>query len=103
MARTWTLLGIWLAFGVLFSANSLPAAESKTRVLLLWSYHPGDEWEDRVIQGIQSVLPLEQHDLLIEYLDSKRNADLHHEQKFRDLLEEKYADHLPSFIIRYCN
>ncbi len=53
-------------------APSLQAAAKVKRVLLLCSYHQGDEWTDRVVRGVMSVLHGPEADMVVEYLDTRR-------------------------------
>ena len=70
------------------------------RVLLLPSYHQGDElWTDRMVEGVQSVLSTSGAALSIEYLDAGRNRDAAWQQIVKSALAHKYRDEPPHVII----
>lgn len=70
------------------------------QVLTLLSYHLGQEWNDRVLEGLQSVLA-DRDDIEVsyEYLDTKRHVTGAHLLPLRELLRVKYAGHAPACII----
>lgn len=58
-------------------------------VLLLNSYHNGYKWTDGLVKGVRSVL--HDVDLIVEYMDTKRNTRPEYLEALRDFLKKKYA------------
>jgi len=50
------LLGGFLLLSFLTGPPPLSAAGKSQRVLLLCSYHQGDDWSDETVRGVNSVL-----------------------------------------------
>ncbi len=81
------VLCLW---GAAVAAQAM-APDSTKRVLVLNSYHETYHWSDRVLDGIKSVLgPLNDVELYIEYMDTKRISDEQHFQNLRSLYAHKY-------------
>ncbi|GGH61115.1 hypothetical protein GCM10010975_24490 [Comamonas phosphati] len=71
-----------------------PAAQPRRpQVLILLSYHPGYDWEDRILAGIQewggdtATKPM----LHTEWMDTKRYPGLEQRQRLARYLADKYA------------
>ena len=69
-SRLWRALYIIL----LFSGMSSLYSQSQNNILILFSYHPGNEWEDSIyttlIQGLKEKVP--GSNLYVEFMDTKR-------------------------------
>jgi PAS domain S-box-containing protein len=84
-----------------------PASE-KVTVILLNAYHKGLAWTDDVTRAVESTL--KDHELHVEYMDTKRHADEPYLNLWRDLMFKKYQhlnvdviissdDHALSFLL----
>jgi len=65
----------------------------RKQILILNSYHKGYPWTDSLVKGIEKTLTerIENCEILIEYMDTKRiNTDIYKEAFFR-LMKMKYA------------
>jgi len=92
-------LAFCCALCVLFCLKpSYTRGEEVKRVLLLCSYHQGDPWGDRIVQGVYSVLKEEEAEIHVEYLDTIRHNEEECLANFRSLLKFK-LDHLPFHLI----
>ena len=84
-----------LTYIVLFTIWRLPvfAVESPKQILMITSYHQGDDWNDSIVSGVQAVFDKynKRTVLFIEYLDIRRNDGDDHVQLFFDYLKGKYA------------
>ena len=80
---------------MLFTIWHLPvfAIESPKQILMITSYHQGDDWNDSIVAGVQEVFDkyTKRTVLFIEYLDIRRNDGDDHIQLFFNYLKEKYA------------
>jgi PAS domain S-box-containing protein len=77
---------------LLHPSNAKTAGQSPGNVLILNSYHQGEDWSDNEIAGIFSQLR-EEHPYLIpmvETLDTKRFPSPSHLDTFKDTLSRKY-------------
>jgi PAS domain S-box-containing protein len=87
---------------------------SKKQILYLNSYHNGYAWSDQIQQGVRDALDASSlpHDLLVEYMDTKRYPEALMEQTMFALLQSKYAgvkldlimvsdDNAFQFMLRY--
>jgi two-component system, cell cycle sensor histidine kinase and response regulator CckA len=86
-----SLLLISLSF-VMVSAVGHSA--EKKQILILNSYHKGYSWTDGIVEGIEKTFTerIENCEILIEYMDSKRiNTDEYNEAFFR-LMKIKYTN-----------
>lgn len=72
----------------LSSFSSIYSVENKN-ILVINSYHPGLEWEDRITNGIKDILIPDNFNITFEYLDAKRNFDEEHFNKLARLYGEK--------------
>jgi ABC-type uncharacterized transport system substrate-binding protein len=50
------------------------AADSGQRILHIDSYHPGNEWNDRIVAALRATLTGKQIDLQVVHLDAKRRS-----------------------------
>ena len=69
------ILFIIYAYVPSFVFAASPEEKEIKNVLVVNSYHPGYEWSDDIVKGIQSVLGDNNFNIFIEYLDSKRYFD----------------------------
>ena len=74
------------------------SGQENKRVLLLCSYHQGDPWGDRIVQGVYSVFEEREVEIHVEYMDSMRHSGEEYIAHFRSLLKYKY-DRLPFHLI----
>ena len=97
------LLALCLALAGLPSAVS--AAASRPGILILNSYHQGDEWADQELAGIMEVLHHAYPDQIpsIEHLDAKRFSGPEHRAGFRHYLRGKYRGRRPDLILTLDN
>ncbi|MCP5160898.1 MAG: EAL domain-containing protein [Hahellaceae bacterium] len=75
----------------------------KPRILLVYSYHPTFPTSPRVLVGIHSVIPPEQMDLDIEYMDTKRLLDPTILKHFYESLSYKLSKRLPYDLVLVCD
>ncbi len=78
--------------------HSYVRGEEVKRILLLCSYHKGDPWGDRIVQGVYSVFKERGVEIHVEYLDTIRHNEEECLAHFRSLLKAKF-DHLPFHLI----
>ncbi|MBF0289472.1 MAG: response regulator [SAR324 cluster bacterium] len=86
----WFLLLVTCFF--LLSCRVLAKESNIDNVLLLKSYHQGFQWDDSIVQGVQSVLqPIENDiDLHIESMDTKRFYSKEHIENLRNVYQTKF-------------
>jgi diguanylate cyclase (GGDEF)-like protein len=77
-------------FGLLLTTNLVHAQQDKHRVLLLLSYHPTFPTSSKIISGLEEAFDLNQIDLEIEFMDSKRHAS----QESIHLFKQSFANKL---------
>jgi len=80
--------------GCLMAAVFWPPLQSSAQddgknILILNSYHPGFDWSDKEIEGIQAVLPPDVN-LVVEYMDTKRLADNDYFNTLFEIYKRKY-------------
>ncbi|WP_321419634.1 hypothetical protein [uncultured Desulfobacter sp.] len=70
-------------------------------MLILHSYHKGHSWNDKISQGIESVLNQrgQNTELFFEFMDTKRNYDDHYLENLTQLLTHKYRDKTIDVVI----
>ena len=83
---------IRVALIVAFFILSCGQALASPQVLLLHSYHRGNEWTGSIIQGMETVLQqaLPEAELFTEYMDSKRHSPEVIVSPFKRYLAAKY-------------
>jgi PAS domain S-box-containing protein len=89
------LAAIWCLCGISISDASPPHT-----MLILNSYHQGEEWSDKEITGILSTLQ-KAHPFLvpaIEHLDAKRFPGPDHLLFMSQYLKTKYREHRPDLV-----
>jgi|WetSurMetagenome_2_1015567.scaffolds.fasta_scaffold02019_4 two-component system, cell cycle sensor histidine kinase and response regulator CckA len=66
---------------------------SSPNIVIINSYHYGQEWSDRELAGLMEVLRNKYHGRLasVEYLDAKRLDSRTHRRRMASFLAEKYA------------
>jgi ABC-type uncharacterized transport system substrate-binding protein len=79
------------------AAGSVPAAaqEGKAKkVLILHSYHEGNEWTDSITAGVEAVLDAKDQNIEIytEYMDASRIVEKGYSQKLYEFYRLKYGD-----------
>lgn len=76
--------------------NSFTIADKlihKKKVLILNAYHEGFHWTDRIMRGIYNVFnEVENVELFIEYLDTKRCTDSIYYSQLKEIYQHKYRD-----------
>ena len=94
------LRSILFALLLVFLAVSISDAKSKS-VLVLNSYHQGYKWTDYIVEGIEKTLndKIENLELHIEYMDTKRVYSSEYFQKYFEMLQSKYGKETPDAII----
>ncbi len=68
-------------------------------ILILNSYHVGDEWEENIRRGIESVLSGNSYAIFHEYLDARRSLDARSQELFAAHFRYKYRNIKPDIII----
>lgn len=69
------------------------------RILLLCSYHAGDSWTDRVVEGFREGLRGRPGvELFVEYMDARRMPPARVAKALRGLLTAKYGDLQPDLL-----
>jgi len=93
------LMALYLA--ILIFAGSVGAAQDQPNVLILNSYHHGEDWSDNEIAGIFSRLRTEYPNLVprVESLDSKRFPSPSHLVFLQDTLARKYNGQTPDLVM----
>jgi PAS domain S-box-containing protein len=83
-----------LFLAMLFCAGSVAAVQDQPKVLILNSYHHGEDWSDNEITGIFNRLRTKYPNLIprVESLDSKRFPSPAHLAFLHDSLTRKYHD-----------
>ena len=89
------LFFIFLLLCNLLSTPSLTNAsqekQATQKVLIVNSYHPGYAWSDDIMLGIRDVLGTQKNvELIIEYLDTKRQFGKSYFQQMKELFRQKY-------------
>jgi len=81
---------------VLFFIFRMPvsADEIPKQILMITSYHHGDNWDDAIVSGVQEIFSKHaaQITLFIEHLDMRRNDGDEYLQSFSKFLKNKYAN-----------
>jgi len=85
------MLFIIYAYVPSFVFAASPEEKEIKNVLVVNSYHPGYEWSDDIVKGIQSVLGGSNFNIFIEYLDSKRYFDEIYFKQLEKILRYKYS------------
>jgi len=84
---------IFIALTSLFAQEASLAEEKEAKnVLVVNSYHPGYEWSDDIVKGIQSVFGDNNFNIFVEYLDSKRYSDDIYYKYLEEIIRYKYSD-----------
>ncbi len=78
--------------------SSCAEAKEAKNILLLSAYHPNFYNGFKQIKGIRSVLPAEEYNLDVEFMDSKRFEDEKTQKMFADNLKNR-IDRLPKYDI----
>ncbi|MHB8769867.1 MAG: ABC transporter substrate binding protein [Syntrophales bacterium] len=86
------LLGGFLLLSFLTGPPPLSAAGKSQRVLLLCSYHQGDDWSDETVRGVNSVLADSDAELFIQYLDVRRHPEPHYGEGIAALLSRQHRE-----------
>ncbi|MCB2187445.1 MAG: PAS domain S-box protein [Deltaproteobacteria bacterium] len=96
------VLALTLAVGPPATAASL---ETRPRILILNSYHPGNSWSDEEQNGLLQVLrqAYPPDHTWIEYLDTKRFAGPEHLERLRTFLAAKYQDQKIDLVVALDN
>ncbi|SMP53536.1 PAS domain S-box-containing protein [Desulfonatronum zhilinae] len=83
------------------SVRDALAVHAEPRVLLITSYHQGDDWNDGVVRGIQDILePPGNVELAVEYLDVRRRSmEPDYQTAITNFLRGKYLETAPDLII----
>ncbi len=96
---------LWLASfllygGLLIAALVMTCAQAQAphvfpNVLILNSYHPGDEWSDQELAGIMTTLQQSHASWIpaVEYLDTKRFSNPDYLLFLKNFLQQKYQGH----------
>ena len=84
-----------------FSSAIFSQDETKKHVLILHSYHKGQQWNDGITKGIESVFNEngQNIELFFEYMDTKRFYDDNHLENLAQLLKNKYRSQTLDVII----
>ena len=94
-----------LYISVLISSGYALAEQNHPNILILNSYHQGENWTDNEIAGIFSELLTKYANLvpLVEALDTKRYPSTAHLEFLKDYLQRKYHDRRIDLIIALDN
>ncbi len=91
------LLAAFVAGGTVFAAAPGP---EQARVLLLCSYHAGDPWTDRIVEGFREGLAGRPGaELFVEHLDARRNSPDGLGPALRALLAAKFGREPPDVLV----
>ncbi|MFH1137425.1 MAG: histidine kinase dimerization/phosphoacceptor domain -containing protein [Pseudomonadota bacterium] len=84
---------------------SAHAAENFPQVLIINSYHQGEEWSDKEIEGLSAALKRIYPDLApsIEHLDAKRFPGPSHAGLAKEYLKEKYRGRTMDLVLALDN
>ncbi|MCP4756049.1 MAG: PAS domain S-box protein, partial [Proteobacteria bacterium] len=84
-----------------FATTTYSQNKTKKRILILHSYHNGQHWNDKIAEGIESVLKDNGHNIefFFEYMDTKRFYDDRHLENLYQLLNYKYRNKTLDVII----
>lgn len=74
------------------------AGQTAPAVLLLSSYHHGDPWSDRIVDGFLQRLPSAKARVFVEHLDARRFPETEDRSAFVSYLAAKYA-HVPIAVL----
>jgi len=110
--RPWFFLLLVLFLGNTFITSIHAQNSHKKNVLILNSYNYGYGWTDSIMKGIEAVLPQQDYNLTVEYMDTKRYEEPAYFQKLFDLYHYKFAakkfdiiicsdDNAFNFLIKY--
>jgi PAS domain S-box-containing protein len=90
---------------LLHPSGATAAGQSPGNVIILNSYHQGEDWSDNEIAGIFSQLRKEHPYLIpmVETLDTKRFPSTSHLDTFKDTLSRKYHDRTIDLIMALDN
>lgn len=81
------------AFCIIFSAESSEASSTRHNILLLNSYHKGFKWTDDITASVQNFYSdLNNFNLIIEYMDTKRFQDSTYFNSLAKLYAIKYKN-----------
>jgi diguanylate cyclase (GGDEF)-like protein len=80
---------------------AIPTPLHKPEILVLMSYHHGNSWEDRILEGIErwDKRSVGQPTLHVEWMDTKRYPDNVHRDNFSHYLNTKYRDRRFDLVI----
>jgi len=95
------LIGIWIAFMLVFPSGVVAAEQPSPQVLIINSYHVGDSWADNELNGILSVFRERMPGIspAVEFLDTKRFPDAEHLTRMKQYLQDKYRDRQIDLVI----
>jgi len=97
-----TSLILFLILGICFTTQFIMAHDLPMKVLVLSSYHHGDPWNDRLIEGIGDTLSQDQPvilDVSYEFLDFRRFRGPDYSNLLNTYLQFKYEQQVPEVII----
>ena len=91
----WPLRSLSLIVLILLAAGPAWAEQHQPQVLVLNSYHQGEDWTDNEVAGIFSELRKGYPHLIpmVETLDTKRFPSPAHLDALEDVLARKYRPH----------
>ncbi|MBN2525134.1 MAG: PAS domain-containing protein [Deltaproteobacteria bacterium] len=96
----WKMCPVGVYFLIAFGAPSLVHSDAGNRdVLLLNSYHKGNQWGDEVTRGIEDGLATSGYELHVEYLDTKRQFTPEYIDLLIGLLKYKHGLHKYRLIL----
>ncbi len=93
------VLGCLLCVLCIAGPGQLFAAGKSQRVLLLCSYHQGDEWTNDVVRGVTSGLDDTSAELSILYLDVRRHSEPDYAKGILALLDHQHRTRTFNVII----
>jgi PAS domain S-box-containing protein len=114
LIRPWLIILLVVLLGNNFTTSGHAQNKHKKNVLILHSYNYGYGWTDSIMKGIEVVLPQQDYNLTVEYMDTKRYEELVYFQKLYDFYHYKFAskkfdviicsdDNAFNFLIKYKN
>ncbi|MHC1713469.1 MAG: ABC transporter substrate binding protein [Solidesulfovibrio sp.] len=85
------LIGAIFCCLLLFGAVRVVAAPPPG-ILLLSSYHRGDAWSDREVDGFLGAFQSDQAQIFVEHLDSRRSPEESNKPEFLSYIQARYRD-----------
>ena len=88
---SWLFIFLVVLLGINLTTPVYAQNNHKKNVLVLHSYNYGYGWTDSIMKGIEAVLPQQDYNLTVEYMDTKRYEEPAYFQKLYDLYHYKFA------------